>query len=57
MKEKNPKEILVERAARILGISEKEIWGRPMMETCGLLVEHAEKQETLLGMWVRNEIK
>jgi NTP pyrophosphatase (non-canonical NTP hydrolase) len=49
VKGKNQKEIIVQRAARLLGVDEKEIWGRPMMETCGLLVEHAEKQETLLG--------
>lgn len=51
------KELLIKRVSVILAMDEKQVWSKTMMETCGMLVEYIEKQETLLGMWVRGEIK
>ena len=56
-KQPNAKEIMVKRAARALGVDEKKIWSQPMLETCIQILDYAEKQETLMGMWVRNEFK
>jgi hypothetical protein len=51
------KKIVIGRVARVLNVDEKRIWSQNMIDTVVSLVDHAEKQETLLGMWVKDEIK